>query len=218
MSIAIVLVDNHGITREGLRLLIERQEDMEVVGEAADGREAVRLANNLEPNLVIMDVSLPGLNGVDAARQIIKANPEVKVLALSAYANKRFVIDMLTVGALGYVLKDGMAGELVRAIHAVMNGERYLSTKVAGIVIDNYINNGEDGNGKPSLNMLTPKERELLQLLVEGNLSKSAARLLSISIKTVDARRRDIMNKLRMSSLADLTKFAIREGLTTVDF
>ena len=218
MSIKILVVDDHGIMREGLRLLIGQQEDMETVGEGADGREAIELARKFGPDVVLMDVSMPRLNGIEAARQIIKENHGTKVLALSAYSNKSFVTDMLRAGASGYILKDGVTNELVRAIRAVTANERYLSTKIAGIVIEDYIHSGNSGSEQPVLDNLTGKERELLQLLVENKSSKEAARLLHVSVKTVDARRRGIMDKLGISGIAALTKFAIREGLTSLEF
>lgn len=218
MSIKILVVDDHGIMREGLCLLIGQQEDMETVGEGADGREAIELARKFRPDVVLMDISMPRLNGIEAARQIIKENHGTKVLALSAYSNKSFVTDMLRAGASGYILKDGVTNELVRAIRAVTANERYLSTKIAGIVIDDYIHAGNSDSEQPVLDNLTGKERELLQLLVENKSSKEAARLLHVSIKTVDARRRGIMDKLGISGIAALTKFAIREGLTSLEF
>ena len=218
MSIKILVVDDHGIMREGLCLLIGQQEDMETVGEGTDGREAIELARKFRPDVVLMDISMPRLNGIEAARQIIKENHGTKVLALSAYSNKSFVTDMLRAGASGYILKDGVTNELVRAIRAVTANERYLSTKIAGIVIDDYIHAGNSDSEQPVLDNLTGKERELLQLLVENKSSKEAARLLHVSIKTVDARRRGIMDKLGISGIAALTKFAIREGLTSLEF
>ena len=218
MSIKIVVVDDHGIVRDGLCLLIEQQDDMKVIDEAADGREAVELVRKLKPDVVLMDVTMPGLNGIEATRQIIKEDPNVKVLALSGYSNKGFVTDMLKAGASGYILKDSLVGELIRAIYAVTAGQRYLCPKVAGIVVDDYIHAGEPRSYKPLLDRLTGKERELLQLLAENKSNKEAARLLHVGIKTVDARRRDLMNKLGMSGIAELTKFAIREGLTSVEF
>jgi len=218
MSIRILIVDDHGIVREGLRSLIGQQEGMEIVGEAVTGKEAVELADKLMPDVVLMDVSMPVLNGVEAARQIIKGDSGAKVLALSAYCNKRFVADMLKAGVSGYVLKDCMTEELVRAIGTVMAGERYLSTRVAGIVIDQYVH-GKDAKGEGiALDKLTSKEREILQLVAEGHATKEIARMLNLSIKTVDGRRREVMHKLNMSSVAELTKFAIREELTSLDF
>lgn len=218
MSIKIVVADNHGIMREGLRLLIEQQDDMEMIDEAADGREAVELVRQLKPNVVLMDVSMPELNGIEATRQIVKENPNTSVLALSAYSNEHFVTDMLKAGASGYILKDSLASELIQAINVVMAGQRYLCPKVTGIVVDDYIHAGKSKSEKPSLDRLTGKERELLQLLAENKSTKEAARLLHVSVKTVDARRRDLMNKLGMSGIAELTKFAIRKGLTSVEF
>lgn len=218
MSIRILIVDDHGIVRDGLRLLIEQQDDMEVIEEAADGLEAVGLIRQLKPDVVLMDVSMPGLNGIEATRQIVKDNPDIKVLALSGYSSKRFVTDMLKAGASGYILKENLTGELVRAIYAVEAGQRFLCPKAAAIVVDDYIHTSKPQSNTPSLDRLTGKERELLQLLAENKSSKEAAKLLHISVKTVDARRREIMNKLGMSGIAELTKFAIREGLTSVDF
>jgi DNA-binding NarL/FixJ family response regulator len=218
MSIRILIADDHGIVREGLQLLIEQEDDMEVVDEAAEGREAIEFVRQLKPNVVLMDVSMPGLNGIEATRQIVKENPDTRVLALSAHSNKRFVTDMLKAGASGYILKENLAGELVRAIHAAMAGQRYLCPKVAAIVVDDYLRVGKSESKSPLLDKLTGKERELLQLLVENKTNKEAARLLYVSVKTVDARRRELMNKLGISGIAELTKFAIREGLTSVDF
>jgi DNA-binding NarL/FixJ family response regulator len=218
MSIKVIVVDDHGIVRNGLSLLMEQQDDMEVIDEAADGREAVELVRKLKPDVVLMDVTMPELNGIEATRQIVREDPNVKVLALSGYSNKGFVTDMLKAGASGYILKDSLAGELIRAIYAVMAGQRYLCPKVASIVVDDYILAGKPESYKPLLNRLTGKERELLQLLAENKSSKEAARLLHVNVKTVDARRREIMHKLGMSGIAELTKFAIREGLTSLEF
>lgn len=218
MSIKIVVVDDHGIMREGLRLLIEQQEDMEVIDEAADGREAVELVRQLKPNIVIMDVSMPELNGIEATRQIVKEDSSTRVLALSAYPYQHFVRDMLKAGASGYILKDGLAGELIRAINVVMAGQQYLCPEVTVGVVENIRHPGEPKSGHLLLGRLTGKEREELQLIAEGKSTKKAARILHVSVKTVDARRRDIMKKLDMYSIAELTKFAIRAGLTSVDF
>ena len=213
-----MIVDDHGVVRDGLQLLLEQSGDMEIVAQAPDGRQAVKMAAKISPDVILMDVSMPGLNGIEATAQILKENPQIKVLALSAHSNKRFVTDILKSGAHGYLLKDCITEELFRAIDAVNNGERYLCSKVAGVIIDNYIDGQGHGAGRASMNSLTAKERELLQLLVEGLCTKEIARMLHLSIKTVDGRRRDIMNKLEMNSLAELTKFAIREGVTNLDF
>lgn len=218
MSTRIVIVDDHGIFRQGLLLLLQQQEDMEVVAEADDGREAVEIVRKLKPNLVLMDVSMPKLNGIEAAQQIIRDNPNVKILALSAYCDKRFVTDMLKAGASGYVLKDALSDELIRAIKAVMSNGWYLSAKIAGIVIRDIVQPGAPGVDSPALDGLTSKERELLQMLAENKMSKEIARILHVSVKTVDARRRSITSKLGISGTAALTKLAIRERLTSLEF
>jgi two-component system response regulator NreC len=218
MAIRVIVVDDHGVLREGLRLLIEQREGLELVGEAEDGRKAVEIVAQLKPDIVLMDVSMPGLNGIEAARQILHDNNNVKVLALSAYSNKRFVTEMLKLGASGYILKDSASDELVRAIETVAAGDNYLCPKAASLVIEDYKQNSKSFANHSPLDALTAKERELLQLLAEGISTKEAARLLSVSVKTTDARRRETMNKLGISSMADLTKFAIREGLTSLEF
>ncbi len=218
MSIKIMVVDDHGIMRAGLELLIEQQDDMEIIGQAVNGREAVEKAEKLKPDVILMDVSLPDLNGIDATAKILKNQPNTKVIALSAYSNRRFVTDILKAGACGYVVKDCVTEELIRAIKTVYAGERYLCSKAAKILIDNFIDK-ESGSGESgALSKLTTRERELMQLVVEGKSAKQIARILNKSIKTVDGRRRTIMDKLDMDSLTELTKFAIRQGLTSVDF
>jgi two-component system response regulator NreC len=218
MAIRVIVVDDHGVLREGLRLLIEQREGLELVGEAEDGRKAVEIVAELKPDIVLMDVSMPGLNGIEAARQILHDNNNVKVLALSAYSNKRFVTEMLKLGASGYILKDSASSELVRAIETIAGGDNYLCPKAASLVIEDYKQNSKAFANHSPLDGLTAKERELLQLLAEGISTKEAARLLSVSVKTTDARRRETMNKLGISSMAELTKFAIREGLTSLEF
>ena len=217
MSVKILIVDDHGLVREGLRLLFEQQNDMEVVGEASDGRQAVEAASKLKPDVVLMDITMPTLNGIDAAKKIIDECPNIKIIALSAHCNKGFIADILRAGAAGYVLKDCLADELIRGIRVVMTGEQYLSPKVAKIVIDEYITDYQSHSDIPLTGKLTSKERELIQLLAENKSNKEAAKLLHVSIKTVDARRRIAMEKLGITGIADLTKFAIREGLTTLD-
>ncbi len=217
MSTKILIVDDHGMVREGLRLLFEQQNDMEVIGEASDGRQAVEMACKLKPDIVLMDVTMPNLNGIDAAKKIIDEYPNVKIVALSAHCNKGFITDMLRTGVSGYILKDGMADELVRAVRTVMAGEQYLSPKAARIVIAEYITDYQSHSNIPLASKLTTKERELIQLLTENKSNKEAARLLHVSIKTVDTRRRTAMDKLGINGIADLTKFAIREGLTSLD-
>ena len=218
MSTTVLIADNHRIMREGLRLAFGNGSGLEVIGEASDGRQAIELAAELKPDVVLTEVSLPVLNGIEAARQILKANRGTKVLALSANCEGHIVKEMLKAGASGYVLKECAVIELIQAIKTVSAGGRYLSPDVAGVVIDNLVGYNGKGANHASVETLTPKERELLQMLSEGEASKSVAMKLHVSVKTIDARRRDIMRKLNLHSIALLTKFAIREGLTSLNY
>lgn len=216
MSTGILLVDDHAIIRQGLRSLLEKQPDLEVVAEAEDGRKAIELVRELLPDIVIMDVTMPSLNGIEATRQICSDFPEVKVIALSIHSNRRFIGDMLQAGAAGYILKDSLFEELVRAIKAVTAGDRYLSPKITGVVIDDYIKHLSTSAESP-LATLTSREREVLQLVAEGRSTKQVALELHVSTKTIEANRRQIMEKLDLHSVAELTKYAIREGLTSLE-
>ena len=218
MSIKVLIVDDHGILRSGVKLIIDQTEDMEIVGQACDGHEGIELARKLKPDVVLMDISMPGLNGIDATKEIVRENPDIKVLALSAYCNRRFVRDMLKAGVSGYILKDAMADELVYAIKSVHAGRRYLSEKVAKLVVDDYAQGGTSDSVKELLDKLTMRERELLQLIAENKTTKEAAKLLHVSVKTIEARRLNTIKKLGVSGIAELTKIAIREGLTSIDF
>ncbi|MCL5036078.1 MAG: response regulator transcription factor [Chloroflexi bacterium] len=214
MGIRIILADDHEIIREGLKALLEKQHDMEVVGEAEDGRTTVRLTKELKPDVVIMDITMPDLNGIEATRKIMSEIPNVKVVALSVHSDKRFVMEMFKAGASGYLPKDCAFSELAVAVRAVVAGQSYLSPKVADIVIKDYVSNRT--KSEPSVfSMLTNREREVLQLLAEGNTTKEIASLLNISDKTVETHRRQVMNKLDIHNVAELTKYAIREGLTS---
>lgn len=216
MSISILIAEDHAIVREGLRSLIEKQPDMEIVCEAEDGREAVERVRELLPDLVIMDITMPNLNGVEATRQIINEFPQTKVIALSIHSNRRFVADMLGAGATGYVLKECLFDELVQAIQVVAAGESYLSSRITGVVVDDYIKHLAAVADSP-LSSLTSREREVLQLIAEGNTTKQIALALHVSTKTIEANRRQIMEKLDVHSIAELTKYAIREGLTPLE-
>ena len=218
MSIKVLIVDDHGILRSGVKLIIDQTEDMEIVGQACDGYEGIELARKLKPDVVLMDISMPGLNGIDATKEIVRENPDIKVLALSAYCNRRFVRDMLKAGVSGYILKDAMADELVYAIKSVHAGRRYLSEKAAKLVVDDYAQGGTSDSVKELLDKLTTRERELLQLIAENKTTKEAAKLLHVSVKTIEARRLNTIKKLGVSGIAELTKIAIREGLTSIDF
>ena len=213
----IVIADDQGMVRQGLKAMIEEQTDMEVVGEARDGWQVVELAKELSPNIIIMDISMPNLNGVEATRQIIEDNPNIKVIALSMYPHKQYVTEMLKAGASGYVLKSYLFDELVKALDAAAAGEHYLSPQITDVLVDEYVNKLSDEE-ESGLTRLTPRERQVLQLIAEGLSTKQIALRLNISPKTADANRREIMSKLDIHSIAELTKYAIREGLTTADF
>jgi two-component system response regulator NreC len=215
MSVRIILAEDHRITREGLVNLLKERSDMEVVGEAENGREAVKLASELSPDLVIMDVTMPDLNGIDATRIITSGSNNTKVIALSMYSDKQFVQGMIQAGASGYLLKDCAFEELVSAIQAVIQGDTYLSPGIAGIVVRDYLNKLTTDRSSADT-VLTTREREVLQLIAEGNSTKEIASRLSVSVKTVETHRRQIMEKLGIFSIAELTKYAIREGLTSL--
>jgi DNA-binding NarL/FixJ family response regulator len=215
MSIRILLVDDHKLFRQGLCALIEKQSDMEVVGEAEEGRKAVRLVQKLKPNVVIMDISMPDLGGVQATRQILKQSPNVKVVALSMYKDSQFVIEMLRSGASGYLLKDCAFEELARAIRTVTDNKTYLSPAISGDVVEDYLHRLKKADVPK---VLSNRELEVLQLLTEGKSTKQIALKLHISAKTVETHRRQIMNKLDIHTIAELTRYAIRERLTFYDY
>ena len=216
MSIKVLLVDDHALIREGLRSLLEKQPDVQVVGEAEDGRRAYELVAELSPDIVIMDVTMPRLGGIEATRQITSEFPSIKVIALSIHSKRRFVADMLSAGAAGYILKECLFDELVQAIQAVVAGGRYLSPRITDVVVDDYVKRLSGGVDSP-LASLTGREREVLQLVAEGKSTKQIAVELHVSTKTIEANRRQIMEKLDMHSVAELTKYAIREGITALD-
>jgi DNA-binding NarL/FixJ family response regulator len=212
----VVLADDHVMLRHGLRALFEKEEGLEVVGEAGDGRSAVRMVLDLEPDVLIMDIAMPDLNGIEATRQIKAEVPRVKVIALSMHADRRFVEGMLRAGASGYVLKSSASEELVAAIDAVTSGRLYTSKKITDVVMEGYVRKlTKPQPVEPS--PLTPREREVLQLMAEGKSTKEIASELHLSVNTVDTHRRHIMEKLDIHSIAELTKYAIREGLTSLD-
>lgn len=213
MSIKIVLADDHTIMRKGLRSLLEQKHNIEVVAEAEDGRTTVQLAHKLKPDVVIMDISMPDLNGIEATHQIIDTEPDIKVIALSMYSDRKFVAGMLKAGASGYLLKDCAFDELSRAIETVIDDQTYLSPKVAGTVVKDYMEHLSTED-KSAFTSLTDREREVLQLIAEGKSTKQMASVLFVSVKTVETHRQNIMNKLNLYNIPDLVKYAIREGIT----
>jgi DNA-binding NarL/FixJ family response regulator len=211
----VLLVDDHQMFCQGLRSLLEREPDIDVVGEAGDGRTAVRLVQDLSPDLVVMDVSMPEMNGAEATRQIKARTPGVKVIALSMFEDKHYVFDMLSAGASAYVVKSGAYTELVYAMQQVCSGRGYLSPRVAGYLIED-VARMRTSLGATRLSVLTTREREVLQLLAEGRPVRVIAKQLHLSAKTVDTHRRNIMTKLDIYSVAELTKLAVSEGLTSL--
>jgi len=216
MSIKVLLVDDHAIIREGLRSLLEKQPGMEVIADTDDGRKAIDLVREQSPDIVVMDITMQGLNGIEATRQITAEYPAVKVIALSIHSKRRYVTDMLSAGALGYILKECLFDELVQAIRAVAAGGRYLSPRITDVVVSDYIKRLTAVADSP-LETLTSRQREVLQLVAEGKSTKQIALELHVSSKTVEANRRQIMDKLDIHSIAELTKYAVREGLTTLE-
>jgi two-component system response regulator NreC len=214
LVIRILLADDHRIMRDGLHALLMNESDIEVVAESSDGREALELTRSVKPDIVIMDMCMPGLNGIDATRQILSLDSSIKVLALSMYADKRFIMGALAAGASGYVLKDCAFEELVKAIHTVIEGKTYLSQGILDIVVDSC--KSVDLSQNQLFLALTLREREVLQLLSEGTSIRETAQILNISSKTIETHRQHIMEKLNIHSVAELTKCAIREGLTSL--
>ncbi len=212
MAIRIILAEDHAIVREGLRALIEKESNMEVIGEAEDGLKAVQQAQELNPDVVLMDVSMPGMNGIEATRQIKANMSNIKVLALSVHDKREYVLDMLDAGVSGYLLKDCVCSELIKAICRVMKDESYLSPKIAAIVL-----NERDNKNHQSEVVLNEREQKLLRFLAGGKSAKEIAEQYSANVKTIEAQRRRIMKKLEIENLAGLVKYAIREGLISCD-
>lgn len=216
MNITVVLADDHKIVREGLRSILEKELRLKVIAQADNGRSAVQLVKELKPAIVIMDISMPDLNGIEATVQILQEVPSTKVIALSMHSDKKYVSEMLGAGASAYLLKDCAVDELERAIQAVLAGKIYVSPDVTGTVIEDYRRHVEQQKSIAA-SKLTVKEREVLQLIAEGNSTKEIASLLNVSIQTIDTHRQHIMEKLKLYSVAELTKYAIREGLTSLE-
>jgi DNA-binding NarL/FixJ family response regulator len=216
MSIRILLADDHALIIEGLRALLGQHPDMEVIAVVPDGREAIRVACAERPDVVIMDVAMPGMNGIEATRQLSTELPEIKVLCLSMHADRQLVLAMLDAGAAGYVLKQRTETELIQAIRTVVGNQTYLCPSIAGFVVDAY--KAAQAFGPTSaLSLLTAREREVLQLIAEGHSNKEMAARLGVSAKTINTHREHLMAKLDLHSVAELTKCAIREGLTSFD-
>lgn len=214
-SVRILMADDHKLFIDGLGSLLDRQPGMEVVGAARDGLTAVKMAADLKPDLVLMDISMPQVHGIEATRKIVHAQPSTKVIMLSMHADRRYVIEAFRAGAKGYLLKDSAADELLTAIGRVSSGGVYLSGKMSGELIQEYLRVA-DKDEVGAYTLLSPREREVLQLLAEGNSTKEIAGRLSVSPKTIETHRKQIMDKVGLHSVAELTKYAIREGLTEI--
>jgi len=215
-KIKIVMADDHQIVRQGVRSLLTAESDMEVVGEADNGRDTLRLVQQLSPLVVVMDISMPDLNGIEATRQILAESPGVKVVALSMHSDSFFVLNMLKAGASGYLLKDCAVEDLVKAIRTVVSNKTYLSPGISDIVVKDLVNGYSMTKGS-AFSILTNREREVLQLMAEGRNTHSIAERLCVSSKTVETHRKQIMTKLDIHSVAELTKYAVRQGLTSLE-
>lgn len=219
----VIIADDHQLMRDGLRSLLERVPTLCIVGEADNGLEVLRMVKELRPDLVIMDISMPGQNGIDATRNIKAFDKKIKILALSMHADRRFILEELKAGAEGYLLKDSAFKELITAVERVMSGETYLSERVKSTVIDEFLKNlNKKKSGdrliseESAFSAITAREREVLQLLAEGKSTKEIAALLDISVKTVEVHRTQLMSKLKLNNLADLTRYALKEGIITL--
>jgi len=221
MAIRVLIADDHQIVRDGLKSMLAKSMDIEVVGEASNGREAIAYSRELSPNVVIMDIGMRDLNGIDATRQLIAEMPDVRVVALSMHSDRRYVSEMLAAGASGYLLKDSAFDELATAVRAAADGRTFLSQGVAGVVIEDYVRHlSGSGETKPTQaagRALSGREREVLQLIAEGCSTKETAARLHLSVKTVETHRRQIMEKLGIYNIAGLIKYAVREGLASLD-
>jgi two-component system, NarL family, response regulator NreC len=206
--IRILLADDHAVVRQGFKMILAEQADMEIVGEAGNGREALALAESLKPDIVVMDVAMPELNGIEATRRMGESVPHARVVALSMHKDSVYVREILRAGARGYLLKDSVAGDLVSAIRAVARGEGYISPQVSNAVLDDYRRHVTN-----PIDTLTSREREVLQMLAEGKTNKEIAVILNLSVYTVDAHRGRIMEKLNLHSINEMVRFAVRNGL-----
>jgi len=216
-QVRLIIADDHLLMREGLCSLLKSEDRFSIVGEADNGQQAVELARKLMPHLVVMDVSMPDLNGIEATRQILDENPNIKIVALSGHSNMVFVREILEAGASAYVLKSRAYEDLIRAVDEVMAGRKYLTPDIASGVVSEYVEMSSSSQKDPAFVMLTPRERQVLQQLAEGRSTKEMADTLSVSVKTVETHRRNIMEKLDLHSVAELTKYAIREGITSLE-
>ena len=209
----ILLADDHAVIRSGLRLVLERQPDLKVVAEAGDGREAVKLAEATRPHVAVLDVAMPNLNGIEAARQMIASVPGISVVILSMHSDEGYVLRALKAGARAYLLKESVEGDLIAAVRAVRGGKAFFSPAISRLLVEDYVRQMQDREIEDSYELLTPREREILQLLAEGKANKDVANMLNLSVYTVDTHRGNLMEKLNLHSLPELILYAVRKGL-----
>jgi len=212
-KIRILLADDHTLIRGGLRLLVEQQPDLAVVGEAEDGRAAVSLAASLKPDVAVLDIGMPNLNGIEAAKQITQGEPRAAVVILSLHRDETYILRALKAGARGYRLKDSAESDLVRAIRAVADGKAFFSPTVSKVLLEDHVRKLRRTGGEDSYDLLTPREREILQLIAEGKSNKEAANALHLSVYTVETHRANIMEKLKLKSVPELILYAVRKGI-----
>ena len=212
-NIGILLADDHGVVRKGLRFLLERQPGMAVVGEAKDGREAVRLAEELNPAIVIMDIAMQLLNGIEATAQIIKRNPGIGIIVLSMHADESYLVRILTAGAKGYLLKDCAEMDVVRAVEAVAQGKPFFSPQIAKTLLEDYMRQLQERGLEDSYDLLTEREKEILQLLAEGKSNKEVATILGLSVYTVETHRAHLMQRLNLHTTAEIVLYAVRKKI-----
>jgi two-component system, NarL family, response regulator NreC len=211
--IRILLADDHGIVRKGLRFVLTRQPHLEVIGEAGNGRAAVKLAEELRPDVVIMDIAMPELNGIEATGQITRQHPQIAVIILTMHSDEAYLLRTILAGARGYLLKESAEDEVVAAVEAVAKGKSYFSPAIASALLEDYLRQMKDRNLRDSYDLLTPREREILQLLAEGKSNKEVASLLNLSIYTVETHRSHIMQKLNLHNTAELVLYAVRKRI-----
>jgi DNA-binding NarL/FixJ family response regulator len=211
--IRIILADDHAVMRRGLRLVLEAQKDFEVVGEASDGREAVALVETLKPDVAVLDITMPNMNGIEAARQISAKQPGVAIVVLSMHSDEGYVLRALKAGARGYLLKESPEADFLQAIHSVSEGKAFFSPAVSRMLVEDYVRQLQDKDIEDSYELLTQRERELLQLIAEGKSNKDVANMLNLSLYTVETHRGNIMEKLNLHSVPELILYAVRKGV-----
>jgi two-component system, NarL family, response regulator NreC len=212
-KIRVLLADDHTLMRRGLRLIVEQQPDLVVVGEAEDGRQAITLAASLRPDVAVLDIGMPNLNGIEAAKQITDGKSGAAIIILSMHADETYILRALKAGARGYLLKDSAESDLVRAIRSVAEGKSFFSPAVSKVLLEDYVKKLQRTGSEDSYDLLTPREREILQLIAEGKSNKDVANLLNLSVYTVETHRANLMEKLKLKSVPELTLYAVRKGI-----